>query len=58
MCNAFLVVVKFYICIDLQFYTLFIFLFFSWDEWVPETRILKYNETNLQKQKELIKTHV
>ncbi|XP_074605067.1 mortality factor 4-like protein 1 isoform X2 [Brevipalpus obovatus] len=25
----------------------------SWDEWVPETRILKYNDTNVQKQKEL-----
>ncbi|KAK9506631.1 hypothetical protein O3M35_008526 [Rhynocoris fuscipes] len=27
----------------------------SWDEWVPETRVLKYNETNIQKQKELHK---
>ncbi|XP_059478155.1 mortality factor 4-like protein 1 isoform X2 [Neocloeon triangulifer] len=27
----------------------------SWDEWVPEDRILKYNETSLQKQKELKK---
>eukprot|EP00128_Syssomonas_multiformis_P016095 Colp12_sorted_trinity150504_noHs@24346 len=26
----------------------------SYDEWVPEDRVLKYNETNLQKQKELI----
>lgn len=25
----------------------------SWDEWVPESRILKYNETNVAKQKEL-----
>lgn len=31
--------------------------FFSWDEWVPETRVLKFNESNLQKQKELIKAH-
>uniref|UniRef100_A0A069DT38 Putative dosage compensation regulatory complex/histone acetyltransferase complex n=1 Tax=Panstrongylus megistus TaxID=65343 RepID=A0A069DT38_9HEMI len=27
----------------------------SWDEWVPETRVLKYNDNNLQKQKELHK---
>lgn len=27
----------------------------SWDEWVPEARVLKYNEGNLQKQKELHK---
>lgn len=25
----------------------------SWDEWVPETRILKHNEENLQKQRQL-----
>ena len=25
----------------------------SWDEWVPDTRMLKINEANLQKQKEL-----
>ncbi|RWS25459.1 Mortality factor 4-like protein 1 [Leptotrombidium deliense] len=25
----------------------------SWDEWVPEGRVLKYNEANVQKQKEL-----
>lgn len=31
--------------------------FFSWDEWVPEHRVLKYNETNLQRQKELQKEH-
>lgn len=29
----------------------------SWDEWVPEMRILKYNETNVAKQKELQKSH-
>ncbi|GFS47659.1 mortality factor 4-like protein 1 [Nephila pilipes] len=28
----------------------------NWDEWVPESRVLKYNEANLQKQKELEKT--
>ena len=33
------------------------FLFGSWDEWVPESRVLKYNETGLQKQKELQKAH-
>ncbi|CAH0391673.1 unnamed protein product [Bemisia tabaci] len=26
----------------------------SWDEWVPEDRVLKYNEQNLQRQKDLI----
>lgn len=30
---------------------------YSWDEWVPEHRVLKYNETNLQRQKELQKEH-
>ncbi|XP_053208670.1 mortality factor 4-like protein 1 [Panonychus citri] len=25
----------------------------SWDEWVPESRVLKYNEANVQKQKEI-----
>lgn len=29
----------------------------SWDEWVPESRVLKFNEVNLQKQKELEKAH-
>ncbi|KAK2153486.1 hypothetical protein LSH36_295g03084 [Paralvinella palmiformis] len=29
----------------------------SWDEWVPEARVLKYNETGLQKQRELKKAH-
>jgi mortality factor 4-like protein 1 len=29
----------------------------SWDEWVVEPRILKWNETNLQKQKELQMVH-
>lgn len=33
------------------------FLISSWDEWVPEHRVLKYNETNLQRQKELQKEH-
>jgi len=28
-----------------------------WDEWVPETRVLKYNEANLQRQKDLLKQH-
>lgn len=31
---------------------------FSWDEWVPENRVLKYNEANVQKQKEVSKLHV
>ncbi|XP_065170835.1 mortality factor 4-like protein 1 [Atheta coriaria] len=29
----------------------------NWDEWVPETRVLKYNEANLMKQKEVQKAH-
>ncbi|NXH33103.1 MO4L1 protein, partial [Myiagra hebetior] len=28
-----------------------------WDEWVPESRVLKYVDTNLQKQKELQKAN-
>ena len=31
--------------------------FYSWDEWVPESRVLKYNDQALQKQKELLKAH-
>ncbi|XP_054286814.1 mortality factor 4-like protein 1 [Macrosteles quadrilineatus] len=27
----------------------------SWDEWVPESRVLKFNEANLQKQRDLHK---
>ena len=26
----------------------------SWDEWVPDSRILKHNEENIKKQKDLI----
>ncbi|KAB0802499.1 hypothetical protein PPYR_04685 [Photinus pyralis] len=29
----------------------------NWDEWVPETRVLKYNEANVAKQKEVQKAH-
>ena len=29
----------------------------NWDEWVPESRVLKYNEASLQKQKDLSKAH-
>uniref|UniRef100_A0A8I5YPT0 Mortality factor 4-like protein 1 n=1 Tax=Pongo abelii TaxID=9601 RepID=A0A8I5YPT0_PONAB len=29
----------------------------NWDEWVPESRILKYVDTNLQKQRELQKAN-
>jgi hypothetical protein len=29
----------------------------SWDEWVPESRVLKYNEANVQLQKETQKKH-
>lgn len=30
---------------------------YSWDEWVPESRVLKYNEANVAKQKEVQKAH-
>ncbi|XP_030044736.1 mortality factor 4-like protein 1, partial [Microcaecilia unicolor] len=29
----------------------------NWDEWVPESRVLKYVDINLQKQKELQKAN-
>ena len=29
------------------------FFVYSWDEWVPESRILKHNDQNIQKMKEL-----
>ena len=29
----------------------------NWDEWVPDARILKYTESNLEKKRELIKAH-
>ncbi|XP_063913013.1 mortality factor 4-like protein 1 [Zophobas morio] len=29
----------------------------NWDEWVPESRVLKYNEANVAKQKEVQKAH-
>nr|CAD7461335.1 unnamed protein product [Timema tahoe] len=28
-----------------------------WDEWVPESRVLKYNDSNVQRQKELQRSH-
>lgn len=28
-----------------------------WDEWVPEARVLKYNDSNLRRQKDLLKQH-
>jgi hypothetical protein len=34
-----------------------IFCFCSWDEWVPESRVLRYNETNIQRQKDLLATY-
>lgn len=30
----------------------------NWDEWVPESRVLKFNDVNLQKQRELEKAHL
>jgi len=29
----------------------------NWDEWVPENRVLKYNEANVQKQQEVSRQH-
>lgn len=29
----------------------------SWDEWVAESRVLKYNDANVQKQKDLSRQH-
>ena len=29
----------------------------NWDEWVPDARILKYTESNLERRRELIKAH-
>ncbi|KAL0101106.1 hypothetical protein PUN28_018750 [Cardiocondyla obscurior] len=29
----------------------------NWDEWVPESRVLKYNEANVQKQREVQRAH-
>lgn len=29
--------------------------FYSWDEWVTDLRVLKYNEQNLARQRELLK---
>ncbi|XP_042905485.1 mortality factor 4-like protein 1 [Parasteatoda tepidariorum] len=29
----------------------------NWDEWVPESRVLKFNDANMQKQKELAAAH-
>lgn len=30
---------------------------FSWDEWVPESRVLKYNDANVQRQQEVQRAH-
>lgn len=40
----------------LLFYLLFLFLTFTGDEWVPESRMLKLNEDNLAKQKALVES--
>lgn len=29
----------------------------NWDEWVPETRVLKFNDSNMQRKKELTAAH-
>ncbi|EHB03901.1 Mortality factor 4-like protein 1 [Heterocephalus glaber] len=46
--------------LEVNEYCAFMGLFFmkqSWDEWVPESRVLKYVDTNLQKQRELQKAN-
>lgn len=37
------------------YFLLIIAIFHSWDEWVTDLRILKYNEQNLARQRELLK---
>lgn len=34
-----------------------LYFILSWDEWVPESRVLKYNEANVARQKEVQKAH-
>lgn len=43
--------------IDICIFMALFFLFSSWDEWVPESRVLKYVDSNLAKQKELQKAN-
>lgn len=40
-----------------QYANSFYFTVNSWDEWVPENRVLKYNDANVQRQKEVSKLH-
>lgn len=35
----------------------YIIIIFSWDEWVPENRVLKFNDANVQRQKEVTIQH-
>lgn len=35
---------------------LVIIFLYRWDEWVDESRVLKYNEANLEKHKQMIKS--
>ncbi|XP_014236585.1 mortality factor 4-like protein 1 [Trichogramma pretiosum] len=30
----------------------------NWDEWVPESRVLKYNDSNVQRQKDVERAHI
>src|SRR3954468_19472990 len=32
------------------------YFLYRWDEWVDESRVLKYNESNLEKHKQMIKS--
>lgn len=50
MCDLFI-----YFCDEVSRFELFFVC--SWDEWVPESRVLKYVDSNLAKQKELQKAN-
>lgn len=45
------------VCVCVCDLTVLCFLYHSWDEWVPESRVLKYVDSNLAKQKELQKAN-
>lgn len=51
------VCVCFGVCESTCHLTLLCRLYHSWDEWVPESRVLKYVDGNLAKQKELQKAN-
>lgn len=48
---------RIYISITINNHHKFIYCKNSWDEWVPESRVLKYNEANVQRQREVQRAH-